>query len=169
MTLLREPSFAFPRLKSKPSKPLIENLRIIKRELNRVCPHLTLIVVVVVIAAVENVKAGVKLSVQKLVVPVDRGRLIVSNFVIPHRIYELVSAIPGVQFFVAMIVSDRCRPPEGICEAQRHIEQLHGVEVECESDFGVSFGGGIDCVENAAHDEHLADLRGKGLWIAIRS
>lgn len=64
----------------------------------------------------EKVKTGLQLSVQKLVMFVGCG-LIVSNLVISNWIYELVAFVPGVQLFIPVIVPDRSRFSEGICEA----------------------------------------------------
>lgn len=64
----------------------------------------------------ENIRTGVKLCARNLIMPVSCG-LIVSYFMISHRINELISFVPSVQFFISVIVADRCRFPEGICEA----------------------------------------------------
>ena len=111
----------------------------------------------VVLALMENIKARVKLRIQKLILSVY-DCVIVSNFVISHRIDELVAFVPCVQFFVSVIVADRCCFPEGICEAQCHIQQLHRVEVERKSNFRVTLCGRVDCVQNSTNDEHLTHL-----------
>lgn len=123
----------------------------------------------VVMTLMENVKACMEFGVHKFIMSVGCG-LIVSNFVISHRIGELVAFVPGVQFFVSVIVSDRCCFPEGICKAQCHIQQFHRVEVESESDFRVTLGGRVNCVQHATNDEHLAHLANetKGKSIRLR-
>lgn len=65
---------------------------------------------------VEKIIPRLQLSICSLVVFIGCV-LIVPYFMISHRIYELVSLVPGVELFVSVIVPDRCRFPEGICEA----------------------------------------------------
>lgn len=113
----------------------------------------------------ENVEACVEFCVQEFIVSVVCG-LVVANLVISHGVDELIPFVPRVQFFISMIVADRSRFPEWIREAQRHIQQFHRVEVKSESNFGVSFGRRVDCVQHTANDEHLAHLaKEKSIWL----
>lgn len=80
-------------------------------------------ILIVVAVGVENVEASDELSIQILVRVPFRG-LIVSDLMVAHWIRELCAFVPCVQLFRAVIVADRCRFSEGICEAQRHVEEL---------------------------------------------
>lgn len=75
-----------------------------------------------------------------------------------HRICELISEVPCVQLLVVVVVAERRCAIERICEVEFLLEQLAGVQIEREANFGLQFRHRVDSVQHAAHDEHLADL-----------
>lgn len=100
----------YPAFKSK-LKNLINQIDSSFKNL-RTLPNRSTIETTLIAVVMENIRAGVR----NLIMPVSCG-LIVSYFVISHGINELISFVPSVQFFISVIVADRCRFPKGICEA----------------------------------------------------